>query len=256
MDIGNLQEELYIKCNKKIYLQFEGRQIDVLDADGNLNVKLKNIINTGTPTYSSPDGFYYDGTNVYAKIGSKILNLNEDSSESLLPKGSIIMYHGNSAPSGWSVYNRSTGFNDAIYITNDSEATPSLGNVTLYWKLNGDTISRLETIIGETNTFPILDIVKDGNFPVQVSYSSTNQSVAYVDSGSGSVILGDAGTAIIRAIVEINQSRTQHKYKNHYGKTKGGHWIQNHGDGSTIKTNQRTVPRFSDFVLLLIILQL
>lgn len=204
MDIGNLQEELYIKCNKKIYLQFEGRQIDVLDADGNLNVKLKNIINTGTPTYSSPDGFYYDGTNVYAKIGSKILNLNEDSSESLLPKGSIIMYHGNSAPSGWSVYNRSTGFNDAIYITNDSEATPSLGNVTLYWKLNGDTISRLETVIGETNTFPTLDIVKDGNFPVQVSYSSTNQSVAYVDSGSGSVILGDAGTAIIRAIVEAN----------------------------------------------------
>lgn len=205
MDIGNLQEQLVIKCNKKIYLQFEDKQIDVLDANGNLNVRVKNNINPGIPTSSSPDGFYYNDNTVYLKVDSQIINLGDGSSGSSLPTGSIIMYHGDSAPSGWNLYDQPTGFNGVIYIINDSEVTPSIGTVTLQWKLNGQIVSvPVNAVIGDVNTFPSLDIDKDGEFPVQISYSSTNESVAYIDSGSGNITLRNPGSAIIKAITQAN----------------------------------------------------
>lgn len=203
--IGNSSEALTINHNGKIYLQLGNEYVDVLDSNGNLNVRVKNTINSITPTSGSPDGFYYDGNNVYLKKGSEIIDLSKNiSAEDLLPKGSIIMYHGDQAPSGWNIYDQPTGLNNVIYIINDSEVNPSVENVTLNWKLNGSTVSRSNAIIGGTNTFPTLDINKNGDFPVQVTYSSTDESVAYVDSNNGNIILRNAGNATIRAAVQPN----------------------------------------------------
>jgi hypothetical protein len=53
-------------------------------------MKIKNLINSGTPTSSSNNGFYYDGDSIYLKIGNDIIDL----SSTQLPEGSIIMYKG------------------------------------------------------------------------------------------------------------------------------------------------------------------
>jgi hypothetical protein len=90
MEIGNSNQELRIKNNGKIYLQWGSKWIDVLDSEGNPNMKIKNLINSGTPTSSSNNGFYYDGDSVYLKIGNDIIDL----SSIQLPEGSIIMYKG------------------------------------------------------------------------------------------------------------------------------------------------------------------
>ena len=191
-----VQEDLILQG--KLKLKWGNSYIDILDSEGNLNARVK--VRSGRPGGSSSDGFYCDGSKVYMKVGSQVFNLGGDTSgSSSLPKGSIVMYRGSSAPSGWYLYNRQTGFNDTIYIINESGVTPSTGTVTLYWKRNGSIVTRSTAVVGEANVFPTLDIIKNGNFSVQVSYSSSNESVATIDSNGNITLRGASGVATIRA---------------------------------------------------------
>ena len=196
MDIGNSQEELLIKCNKKIYLQFGNEWIDVLDVDGNLNVRVKNIVNFRTPTSSTSDGFYYDGTNVYLKAGSDIINL----SEVALPEGSIIMYEGDEAPTGWYKYADCDEFNGVIYIINKSGENAEYKRATVTLSYNPSTINYT---LGETFEPPRLGIGYNTAVQPQftVQFSSTNSTVASVDS-NGQITPLSGGTAIIIAKIE------------------------------------------------------
>lgn len=231
MDIGNSQEELLIKCNKKIYLQFGNKWIDVLDADGNLNVRVKNIVNFRTPTSSSSDGFYYDGTNVYLKAGSDIINL----SEVALPEGSIIMYEGDEAPDGWYKYADCDEFNGVIYIINKSGSTPTLADVILRWNpsTNPITVSLDDT----SYLFPTLEKIVSGNIPLIINYSSSDTTKATID-GNGNVTLKASGQTIIKAETDAN---SQHK-------AASAQYTLNIYDHSGVRPGEDGVKSFKDII--------
>lgn len=114
VEIGNLSEELYIRFRNNIYLQ-NGNSgiINVLNPDGSLNVKVKDIINYSSPFNSQENGFYYYDKTLYLKNDDNIINLQENSS---LPKGAIIMYNENTSPNGFNLYSQDSKFNNVINI--------------------------------------------------------------------------------------------------------------------------------------------
>lgn len=204
MEIGNSSQELRIKNNGKIYLQWGSKWIDVLDSEGNPNMKIKNLINSGTPTNSSNNGFYYDGDSVYLKIGNDIIDL----SSTQLPEGSIIMYKGTQPPSdsGWYKYG-DTDLDGVIYIINKSGDIQELAEVTLQWNPSTNPIY---TTIGESFTSPVLNKIVSKNVPLIINYTSSDTSKATID-GNGNVTIKAVGQTTIVARTEAN---SQHKAAN------------------------------------------
>ena len=113
IEIGNSQEELYIRFRNNIYLQNGNNTVNILNPDGSLNIKVKNIINNSSPFSSQENGFYYYNGNLYLKTNGEVINLTQNNS---LPSKSIIMYNGNIPPDGWNLYSTNTEFNGVIYI--------------------------------------------------------------------------------------------------------------------------------------------
>jgi hypothetical protein len=114
----------------------------MLDSNGNLNVKIKNIIKSGIPGTNSDNGIYYDddGNNVYIKFGNTIKNITEQNS-SQLPQGSIIRFSGkkdDTLPAGWYYYG-DTDMSGVIYIINKNFESYTVSEVKLSW--NPDSIS-------------------------------------------------------------------------------------------------------------------
>lgn len=204
MEIGNSNQELRIKNNGKIYLQWGSKWIDILDSEGNPNMKIKNLINSGTPTSSSNNGFYYDGDSIYLKVGDDIIDL----SSTQLPEGSIIMYKGTQPPpdSGWYKYGN-TDLDGIIYIINKSGETQELAEVTLQWNPSTNPIY---TTIGESFTSPVLNKIVSKNVPLIINYTSSDTSKATID-GNGNVTIKAVGQTTIVANTEAN---SQHKAAN------------------------------------------
>ena len=187
--IGEINESLILKCNGILQLKIGNKTINMLDSDGNLNIKLKNIIKPEQPKSSSDDGIYCHDGKIWIKSEGTIYQIsiggNSSGNSSSLPKGSIIMYDGITAPNGWYKYADSETFNGVIYITNDDTSSPQVRTVALRW--NPSTNPIIATL-GEAFTSPIIEKLPSSGISIVVDYSSSNTSVASVD-GNGNVTL-------------------------------------------------------------------
>ena len=183
MEIGSVQEELILKCsNIKIRLE-DGTEIVVLDSNGNPNIRLKNLVNEGTPTNGARNGVYFDSSSqtLYIKTDSGIFPVLQKSSQ--LPEGTILLYQGSIAPTGWNAYDEETGMEGVIYITNGSSTSGGRTRVELYFIDNPDTTVE----VGDTTyEFPQVGVryrgsqtPYDGEWSSnEISYLSTNTTVA------------------------------------------------------------------------------
>ena len=49
LSYGDLNQDLVLNSNGNIYLVFNGKQISMLDSNGNPNIKIKNLVKSGVP---------------------------------------------------------------------------------------------------------------------------------------------------------------------------------------------------------------
>lgn len=197
---GDLNQDLILNSNGNIYLVFRNKRISVLDSNGNLNVKIKNIIKSGTPGTNSDNGIYYDGNNVYIKTGNTIKNITGQQNSSQLPQGSIIRFRGNknNPPAGWHYYG-DTDMSGVIYIINMDVDPYAVSEVKLAW--NPDSISTSLHDLGFVQ--PALQKQNPGNVPLSIEYSSDDPQIATID-GNGNITLKSAGSTNIKAITYAN----------------------------------------------------
>lgn len=203
LSYGDLNQDLVLNSNGNIYLVFNGKQISMLDSNGNPNIKIKNLVKSGVPDSQSDNGIYCDNNNVYIKTDTKTINLTQQINDTQLPAGSIVKFKGSTdnIPEGWFYYGNSE-INGVIYIINiDNAGTYELIEVTLSWNP-----SQSNTTF-KTFSQPVLQKISNGNVPILIEYSSSNTSVATVD-GSGSITLKGVGTTDITAKTYANLQHT------------------------------------------------
>ncbi len=83
MEIGNNKENLILKTAGKVKIQWGNKFIDLLDRNGNLSIKSKNILNSINSKESiSKDGIYMLGNSIIFKMGNNQVEIQGSSEES------------------------------------------------------------------------------------------------------------------------------------------------------------------------------
>ena len=197
--IGDSQKDLVLQFLERLVFKRGNKEIEVLDRDGNPNIKFKNTLKNGIPTSSSEDGFYYDGADIYIKSGDNIINITK----SCIPENVILMYKGNTPPEGWADYGGETGIPGVIYITNGTGRDV----IKLQFNIGPDYPSSL--VVGQKYDLPSIRVTKDGSAYSNYSYNeirfqSSDTSIVKIENNK--LVALKSGT--VNIIVEIDENFT------------------------------------------------
>ena len=76
-EIGSLDKNLVLRTQGRVYIRYGKKYIELLDSQGNINVKVPKVIQKATSELEiKNDGFYLVDDNLYAYSGGKIIQLS------------------------------------------------------------------------------------------------------------------------------------------------------------------------------------